>query len=74
MESCAFTHPNALLVSAREGVAQILSQFQHHRQLADHRAFGQQAAREKDTEKSFARFLQQGEIVRELANEKDGSD
>ena len=74
LESCEFTRPDALLASAREGVAQILSQFQHHRQLADHRAFGQQAAREKDTEKSFARFLQRGEIVRELANEKDTLD
>ena len=74
LESCVFTRPDALLASAREGVAQILSQFQHHRQLADHRAFGQQAAREKDTEKSFARFLQRGEIVRELANEKDTLD
>ena len=74
LESCAFTRPDAPLKTAREGVARILVQFQHQRQLADHRAFGQQAAREKDTEKSFARFLQQGEIVRELANEKDGSD
>jgi len=77
LESCAFTRPEAPLESAREGVAQILVQFQHQRQLADHRAFGQQAAKEVDTEESeesYARFLQRGEIVRESANAEDGAD
>ncbi|MEC8164626.1 MAG: toprim domain-containing protein, partial [Pseudomonadota bacterium] len=74
LESCAFTRPDAPLEAAREGVAQILVQFQHQRQLADHRAFGQQAAREVDTEESYARFLQRGEIVRESAKSEDGVD
>jgi hypothetical protein len=53
---------------------QILVQFQHQRQLADHRAFGQQAAKEVDMEKSYARFLQRVEIVRESAEAEDGAD
>ena len=73
LESCAFTRPDVPLEQAREGVAQILVQFQHQRQLADHRAFGQQAAREVDTEESYARFLQRGEIVRESAKSEDGA-
>ncbi|MEE3094207.1 MAG: DNA primase [Pseudomonadota bacterium] len=73
LESCAFTRPDVPLEKAREGVAQILVQFQHQRQLADHRAFGQQAAREVDTEESYARFLQRGEIVRESAKSEDGA-
>ena len=55
LESCAFTRPDAPLKTAREGVARILVQFQHQRQLADHRAFGQQAAKEVDSEESYAR-------------------
>ena len=74
LESCAFTRPDAPLEAAREGVAQILVQFQHQRQLADHRAFGQQAAKEVDTEESYARFLQRGEIVRESAKAENGAD
>ena len=73
LETCSFARSDTPLDLAREGVAQALTQMQHERQIKDHRAFSQEAARDGSDE-SYARFLQRGEIVRESAKAEDGAD
>jgi DNA primase len=73
LEHGSFARSDSSLEVAREGVGQILAQFHQHRQKADLRAFGREAARE-GTKESYARFLQRGNIVRKSAGAEDCTD